>query len=100
MSTRLLAIAAELSAPPSTPTTFRELSMLGKLYHGYEVVAVSPKDMILHYDRWFMTYGLWDYLTDLVPEGQLRPDEITVEVSGGEGSRLTVHNLRAVLAYL
>ena len=98
--TRLLAIAAELSAPPSSPTVFRELSMLASIYHHYDVVSFGPKDMLMMYDGWFRVYGLYDYLTDLIPEGQIRPDEITVEVTGGPGSRLTVHNLRAVLAYL
>ena len=100
MSTRLLVVAAELSAPPSTPITFRELSMIASVNKHYEVVAVAPKDMVLFYDRWFRIYGLFDYLTDLVPEGQIRRDEITVEVSGGPDSRLTIHNLDKVLAYL
>ena len=100
MSTRLLAIAAELSAPPSSPTVFRELSMLASIYHHYDVVSLSSKDMVLHYKKWFTVYGLFDYLTDLIPDDQIRPDEITVEVTGGPGSRLTVHNLHAVLAYL
>jgi hypothetical protein len=97
---RLLVIAAELSAPPSTPMTFRELTMFGSIYYHYDVVAVAPEDMIPMYARWFKVYGLFDYLSDLVAEGEIRPDEITTEISGGVGARLTIHNLHEVLTHL
>mgnify|MGYP001613516044 CR=1 FL=1 len=97
---RLLVIAAELSAPPSTPSTFRELTMFGSIYYHYDVVSVAPEDMIPMYSSWFHTYGLWDYLTDLGAEGEIRPDEITTEITGGTNARLTIHNLYEVLTHL
>ncbi len=99
MSTKLLCISAELSAPPSSPSCFRDLSLQGSL-RGYDIIAVSPVTFIDSYNRWFKNYGLWDYLDDLLPEGQIESHQITVEISGGENARLTANNIHLVLGYL
>jgi len=94
----LLAIAAELSAPPSSPSVFRDVGLYATVFRRYEVIAVSPPDMIDFYDKWFRRYGAWDYISDLVPpEWALDAD---VELEGGAGSMLTAHNLNVVLSLL
>lgn len=74
--------------------------MFGSIYYHYDVMAVAPEDMVLMYDRWFRVYGLWDYLSDLVMEGEIRPDEITTEITGGAHAKLTICNLHEVLTHL
>lgn len=100
MSARLLTIAADLSAPPSSPSVFRDVTLFGSC-RGYEVVAVvDPETMYLPYSRWFASHGLFDYLTDLIPERELRGTSVSVDISGGPTARLTAHSLHAVLAFL
>ncbi len=92
----LLGIDADLSAPPSSPTTFREVCLFAKAYRGYDVVALSPEEYVDSYSRWMAIYGLWDYVDDLLPLGQLRYLDIHIE----GGGRLTQFNLREVLSLL
>lgn len=97
---RILSIAAELSAPPSSPTTFREVTMVAATARGYEVVAVCEDGWQDSYNRWFRRFGLWDYLSDLLPEGQLPESETTIAIVGGHDARLTAFNLHDVLRLL
>jgi hypothetical protein len=94
----LLGIAADLSAPPSSPITFREVCCYAKTARSYDIIAISPKDMISDYARWFKIYGLFDYVDDILPPGEIR--SFNVEITGGDSARLTVHNLHAVLGLL
>lgn len=100
MARRVLSIAAELSAPPSSPTSFREVCMVAMTSRGYDVVALAPEDMLDPYSRWFRVYGLFDYLSDLLPEGQLPEEETTVAIVGGRDARLTAFNVPHVLRLL
>jgi len=97
---RLLSIAAELSAPPSSPSCFRDLSLYASVFKRYEVVAVAPVAMLDPYHHWFRTYGLYDHIEDLIAEEDLPVSATVIAVVGGEGARLTAHNLGAVMALL
>lgn len=97
---KLLSIAAELSAPPSSPAVFRDVTLWASIFRHYEIVSTAPEDMIDYYASWFHRYGLWDYVLDLVPPTQLRDDEVLIEIEGGPGTRLTAHNLADVIALL
>jgi hypothetical protein len=94
----LLGIAAELSAPPSSPTSFREVTLYGRMYRGYEVVAICLPGEEDFYAPWFKRYGLWDYVADLLPRDQV--DELAAEIEGGPGTRLTAFNVNHVLSLL
>lgn len=72
--------------------------MHARVARGYDVVAFCPNWQCDSYARWFRTFGLWDYCSELVPREQL--GELTVEIEGGPGARLTVHNLHEVLRWL
>ena len=96
---RLMTIAAELSASPSTPAVFRDVTLVASI-RGYEVVAVAPASMLGSYNCWMWRYGLWDYVSDLVAEDQIRPDEVGLEIVGGEGAQLNAHNLGDVLRHI
>lgn len=91
----ILGIAAELSAPPSSPSCFRDCCLYAKIFRGYDVLALSPLEMQDAYARWFRLYGLFDYIDDILPPGQV---VLTVEIEGG--GRLTAHNIHAVLGAL
>ncbi len=97
MATRLLSIAADLSAPPSSPSCFRDLTLIASI-RGFETVAIAPADLIDPFARWFRLYGLWDYLADLLPETTVV--DASVVIVGGTEARLTAHNLPMVLGYL
>lgn len=99
MSSNILSISAELSAPPSSPSCFRDLSLQGSI-RGYSVIALSPKDLIDYYNIWFKNYGLWDYLDDLVEETVIREEQVKILITGGAGSRLTAHNLHETLKHI
>lgn len=98
MSTRLLSIAADLSAPPSSPTAFREVTLIASI-RGYEVVAICPEEEWSSYHCWLRgRLGLWDYLSDLLPDTiAIAP---TVALLGGSAARLTAHNVQEVLAHI
>lgn len=94
----LLGIAAELSAPPSSPSCFRDVSLHAKIKRSYDVVAFSPADMIDAYARWFRRWGLFDYVDEILPREQIR--YLHVEIEGGPGAKLTAFNLQDVLRHL
>lgn len=96
---RILSIAAELSAPPSSPTVFRDVTLYGRIKE-YEIIALAEKDLIPFYDNWFQNFGLWDYVYDLVPIDQLREDEVSVAITGGSKAYLSAHNYQEVLKYI
>lgn len=96
----LLSIAAELSEPPSSPSVFRDVTLYASVIRHYEVVATAPRAMIDDYARWFRRYGLFDFVSELLPPAQIRADEVAVEIEGGVDARLTAHSLGAVLALL
>jgi hypothetical protein len=97
---RLLTIAAELSAPPSSPLVFRDLTLVASVFRHYEVLAIAETDMIDYYNQWFKRYGLWDFIEDILPPEQIKDDEVVVDIEGGAGSKLTAYNLSNVLALI
>ena len=97
---KILAIAAELSAPPSSPLVFRDLTLVASIFHHYEILAIAEADSIDYYNIWFKDKGLWDFIEDLLPPIQLKNSEITIEIEGGPGAKLTAHNLNDVIAML
>ena len=97
MSTPLLAIAADLSAPPSSPASFRDVSLISSI-RGYEVVAVVEEGTVLArdaYSIWFKRYGLYDYISDLLLPYEV--PKVNVKITGGAQGRLTTANLTLVL---
>lgn len=94
----VLGIAAELSAPPSSPSIFRDLCLWSKVFRQYDVLAICPADQVDIYVPWMRRYGLFDYVDDILPREQA--GVLAVEIEGGPGARLTAHNLHQVLALL
>jgi len=94
----LLGIAADLSAPPSSATVYRDVCLVAKVFRHYDVVALLDNpDMTDFYAQWFRRHGLFDFVDDLILREQVYRS-LTVEIEGG-GS-LTAHNLHEVLGYL
>lgn len=94
----ILGIAADLSAPPSSPSVFRDVSLYGSVFRHYEVVAYAEREMIDHYVVWFRRYGLFDYVSEIVTRAEL--GNVAVEIEGGLGAQLSAHNLSQVIALL
>ncbi len=97
--TRLLAIDADLSAPPSSATILRDVTLWAAIRQ-YETVAVAPADMLGFYSNWFINHGLWDYVDDIITPQDLAREKVLVYIQGGPEARLTHFNLSAVLALL
>lgn len=72
--------------------------MWAKAYRHYDVLALCPAGEIDSYVGWMRTYGLFDYVDDILPREQAGP--LSVEIEGGRDARLTAHNLQDVLALL
>ena len=96
---RLLAIDADLSAPPSSASCWRDVSLHASI-RLYEVVAVSPPDMRSLYADWFKRHGLFDYVEDILTPAELMHESVAVQIEGGPHARLTVFNVRSVIALL
>lgn len=94
----ILGIAADLSAPPSSPSVFRDVTLYGCVFRHYEVVAYAEREMIDHYALWFRRYGLFDYVSEIVTREEL--GDLAIEIEGGRGSMLTAHNLNDVIRLL
>lgn len=94
----LLGIAAELSAPPSSPSCFRDCTMWAKVFRRYDVLAICPADQTDLYVKWMRQYGALDFIDDVLPREQLAA--LSVEIEGGPGAKLTAHNIHDVLALL
>lgn len=93
----VLSIDADLSAPPSSPSVFRDVLLQASI-RGYENVARCSEDSYLCYSQWFRTYGLWDYLEELLPDTVVINAAVIIE--GGPAARLTAHNLNEVLNHI
>ncbi len=96
---RLLAIDADLSAPPSSSTCYRDITLYAAL-RAYETVAVAPDEMRTIYARWFDRLGLWDYVADILTPEEVKHERVAVLIEGGSTARLTAFNLHAVLAHI
>jgi hypothetical protein len=94
----ILGIAAELSAPPSSPTIFRDVCLFSKTFRKYDVLAISPEDMRDHYSVWFRRYGIWDFVDDIVTPEEM--GVLTVEIAGTNSAKLTAFNYQEVLRLL
>lgn len=98
---KLLSVAADLSAPPSLPTSFRDLTLFASVFKKYEVVAVVPMgESPDPYNIWFKRYGLWDFVEDLVMNSDLTDTKVLVQIEGGPNAKLTPLNLSQVLLLL
>ncbi len=97
--TRLLAIDADLSAPPSSVSVWRDVTLWSAIRQ-YEIVAVAPEEMCGFYSNWFVNHGLWDYVDDIITPQDLAREKVLVYIQGGPEARLTHFNLSAVLALL
>lgn len=93
----VLLIDADLSTPPSSPTVFRDV-LLQSSIRGYQNVARCPDEAYSSYRQWFRTYGLFDYLSELLPDTV--EVEAAVLIEGGPSARLTAHNIHEVLAHI
>lgn len=93
----LLGIHASLAAPPSSPSVFRDVTLVAKVFRHYDVIAISESEMIDQYWRWFRQYGLFDFVDDLLPPNQLIAVVFNVELLPG---KLTAHNLGQIVTLL
>ncbi len=96
---RLLAIDADLSAPPSSPTSWREVTLTASI-RAYEVVAIAPSDMRVIYRDWMGRWGLLDYIEDILTPAEAARERVAVYIEGGPHARLTAFNLHEVLAHI
>lgn len=94
----LLGIDADLSAPPSSPTSYRDLTLFGKVFRHYDVLAICPLCEIDSYVVWFRQYGLFDFVDEILPLDQA--GYLHVHVEGGPATRLTQLNLSKVIELL
>lgn len=92
----ILLIAAEFSAPPSSPSVFRDVTMYGKIFCHYDVLAECDADLRDFYAAWFKRYGLFDFVDQLVKPGEISSPRVTLSPLGQHG-RLTVHELNGVI---
>lgn len=99
MSNRLLAIDADLSAPPSSSSCFRDLTLQASIKH-YETIVVSPLDMIDLWDDWMARRGIWDYVVAILTPEEVGREQIAIRIEGGSNTRLTIVNLHHVLRLL
>jgi hypothetical protein len=94
----LLGIAAELSAPPSSPTAWRDVTLWAKVYRRYDVLAICPYDEVDLWVPWLRRHGAFDFVDEILPREQA--GTLSVEIEGGCGAKLTAHNLHHVLSLL
>ncbi len=94
--TRLLSMDADLSAPPSSVSCYRDVTLWAAIQE-YETIAVSPEDMIDLYADWFEKHGVWDYIAAIITPEEAAREAITVQITGGPNARLTAVNLPMVI---
>ncbi len=97
--TRLLAIDADLSAPPSSPLVWRDVTLAASI-RAYEVVAIAPPEMRTLYRDWMAKRGLLDYVADILTPAEARRERVAVYIEGGPRAKLTAFNLHEVLAHI
>lgn len=90
----LLAIDARLSAPPSRPLVFRDVTLYGKVFCHYDVVATCSRDEQDFYVTWFRRYGLFDFVDALVELREINPD---VEITDGLLTEFTLQPMIAAI---
>lgn len=96
---RLVSIAAELSAPPSSSSCFRDVELTAYI-RGYEIIAVVPDAAYTFYLNWMRARGLLNYLEELLPDHIVISPTPIITIVGGPRAKLTAHNVHEVLSYL
>lgn len=97
-SSPILSLHAYLSAPPSTPAVYRDVSLYANVFCHFEVVAPCPFEEWDYYAVWFRRHGLFDYITEIVHPGDV---VAAVELSPSSAhGRLVAENLAEVIAVL
>lgn len=91
----LLAISADLSAPPSESVIFRDVCLFAKVFRHHDILAYSEKDLIDQYVVWFRRHGLFDFVDDIVTEKEIKNAKI--QITSG---KLTTFNWHETLSYL
>jgi len=75
----ILLIDSELSCPPSTLSSFREVSLFALICDYEEVLALSPKGMRSKYWNWMKRNGVRDYISDiLLPQEAKNLEKISI----------------------
>jgi len=63
---RPLVIAAELSAPPSSPVSFRDLTLYISTFYKTTIVVECGQEEKDSYYKWLKTNYLWDFIDEIV----------------------------------
>ena len=62
----LLIIDAELSAPPSEVTLFRDITLFSACFLKKEIIIECQKNERDYYYKWLKNRGAWDFVNDMV----------------------------------
>ena len=62
----LLIIDAELSAPPSEVTLFRDITLFSSCFLKKDVILECKKEERDYYYKWLKNRGSWDFVEDMV----------------------------------
>ena len=66
----VLRIFAPLSSPPSSPTLFRDTTLVANAFCNFDVVVECPRGTRSFYWTWLKARGAHDFIEELVLEGE------------------------------
>jgi hypothetical protein len=100
----LLIIDAELTAPPSETTLFRDITLYATIFKGNEVVVESSPQMQDFYYKWLKSAGAFDFVKDIVDYEKEQGFTIRYKYSPLRGNikirSLGYHNFQRILTNL
>lgn len=98
----VLLINADLINPPTSPSSFRTLTMVAKEYCLYNVLLESYYDKDPYY-KFLKQYGCMDYVDDIVMTGEESGIRIDIELHYSASlivDRIDVQNLNIIYNFI
>jgi hypothetical protein len=96
----LLLIDAELSAPPSEVTLFRDITLFSACFLKKNVILECKHSEQDYYYKWLKDFGSWDFVEDIIPPKTEHGLSIRVSEGNITIPRLTYGNFSFVMSRL
>ena len=98
----VLLINADLINPPTSPSSFRTLTMVAREYCSYNVLLEAYYDKDPYYN-FLKRYGCMDFVDDIVMHGEEQGIRIDVELHHSASlivDRIDVHNMEILFNFI
>lgn len=96
-----LLIEASLSEPPSEVTTFRDVTLYGKIFIFDDILLKCRDGTRSIYWNWLKMHGAHDFISELIRDHEIEPGFTIGQTSGNLNiDKITSFNLNFIISVL